>query len=312
MKENSLDDVLARRFLLGQLSAEEQGRIEELAFDDHRSFAFLKAAEADLIDEFIYDDLSSEEKEQFKKHFLSQPGRRQDLRIARALQRYVAQPETFEHLPTQPADRLGSLSLVHWLRLRTSPRRLSLVAAIVLILVAALGTWLVLRGGRRHVGPPLQAREEHQQQLATPSVTISPTPVENAALPSHRDNQKHPSPKLTTAPAKVIVLIPSTTVRTESSVRRFQLPSSDEVVLELPLIEDHSYSSFQATLEMNGGTVRNWTNLHAKNFRSGKGIVVSLPTVLLELEKDFRIRLNGISPDRQVRHVYNYDFQVYK
>jgi hypothetical protein len=47
MKEQMLNEVVARRFLLGQLSPDEQGSIEELAFDDPKSFEVLQAAEDD-------------------------------------------------------------------------------------------------------------------------------------------------------------------------------------------------------------------------------------------------------------------------
>src|SRR5690349_5837779 len=83
MKEQVLDDVLARRFLLGQLSPDEQGRIEEWAFEDPDTFTFLESVEDDLIDEFIHGDLSTAEERQFKSHFLCLPGSRNNVKISR-------------------------------------------------------------------------------------------------------------------------------------------------------------------------------------------------------------------------------------
>ena len=93
MNEQVLNDGLARQFLLGQLPPEEQGRIEELAFQDPDTFAFLQAAEDDLVDEFLYNELSSDEKQLFRTHFLTRPGRRQNVRIARALKQYLEEDD---------------------------------------------------------------------------------------------------------------------------------------------------------------------------------------------------------------------------
>ena len=81
MKEPVIDEVVARKFLLGQLSPEEQGQIEELAFEDPDTFTFLESVEEDLVDEFLQEELSPLEKQRFNDHFLSFPGRRQELEI---------------------------------------------------------------------------------------------------------------------------------------------------------------------------------------------------------------------------------------
>src|ERR1044071_6408820 len=109
MKEYVLDEVLVRRFLLGELSA-ERAEVEEQAFVDSESFAFIQEAADDLIDEFVYGDLSSAEKERFERYFLSQPGRHEDLKIARALQKHVPR------LPPPATDEpRKTLSLWDWL-----------------------------------------------------------------------------------------------------------------------------------------------------------------------------------------------------
>jgi len=124
MREQILDEVVARRFWLGQLSAEEQGRVEELAFGDPESFALLEAVEDDLIDEFVYNDLSAEETKRFQEYFLTQPGRREDLRIADALRQHLdlefLRPSLWQRLwrffhlgpvPLTPALATGAITI---------------------------------------------------------------------------------------------------------------------------------------------------------------------------------------------------------
>src|ERR1041385_537041 len=108
MKEQMLDDVEARRFLLGQLPPEEQGRIEELAFENPDTFTFLQSVENDLIDEFIQGDLSPVEEQQFKKHFLSLPGSRNNLKISRMLQQHFDKAATVSYA-TKPYRKKFSL-----------------------------------------------------------------------------------------------------------------------------------------------------------------------------------------------------------
>src|SRR6185369_4599225 len=132
MNEQILDEVVARRFWLGQLSPEEQGRIEELAFDDPQSFAFLQAAEDDLIDEFVYNDLSSEERTLFEKHFLSkQPELRDDVEVARALRAYFEQEQ--EPVVVVPTLWQRFRKLFHF------PLIPVLIKAILIIGAAAIG-----------------------------------------------------------------------------------------------------------------------------------------------------------------------------
>src|SRR5258708_39215086 len=91
MNRRAVDDVSARRFLLGELSPEARAEIEEQAFLNRDDFALVKAAEDDLIDEFLSGDLSPDEQMRFAEYFLLRPGRSEDVRIAAALKKYVSQ-----------------------------------------------------------------------------------------------------------------------------------------------------------------------------------------------------------------------------
>lgn len=90
MKQQTEDDVELRRYLLGELSHEEQLAIEEQLFLDGEYLLRLKATEDELIDDYVYDELTAKAREEFETHFLAQPERHEDVRIARALKRYVS------------------------------------------------------------------------------------------------------------------------------------------------------------------------------------------------------------------------------
>src|SRR5262249_32828030 len=114
MREQVLDDVVARRFLLGQLPPEEAGRIQELAFEDRDEFVFLESVEDDLIDEFIHGELSADEQQSFESHFLSQPGRRHNLKISRVLQQHF---NAVDDVPVPPEIKP---SILGWFMVQSS------------------------------------------------------------------------------------------------------------------------------------------------------------------------------------------------
>lgn len=308
MKEQIMDEVLARQFLLGQLSLEEQGRIEELAFTDPQTFTFLQAAEDDLIDEFVYDDLSDDERQRFEEHFLAQPGRRKDLRIARALR------HSFEREPVAPPPSpspLPSLSLWErvrqWFRVSSTDLKPAIVTA-ALIIAAIIGLVFLVRAllGQRS-GPPVQVQQQQTPALPTPTTTASETPAPASPSPAHRDNDnKAPQPPQRPV---YVMLLPGGPTRSggdETAVSR----SSAAVVVHLPLVSLASYRSYEATLELDGKVLKTWANLRPTRSGEVKVIRVSVPSELLQVSQRYKFALNGVGPNGDVKHVENYYFRV--
>src|SRR5688572_24334193 len=186
MNEQVLNDGVARKFLLGQLPAEEQGRIEELAFQDPDTFAFLQSAEDELVDDFLYDELSPDEKALFEKNFLPRPGRRQNVRIARALKKYLDEDDPVVD-PVVPAKIVAQPrpTFFQWFRLGALSAPL-IVAAIVI--TSGIGVLVAIKMQQG-------ADDSHQAQIQpsptpTPSSSTSASPVPSpTSSPAMPDNQ---------------------------------------------------------------------------------------------------------------------------
>src|SRR5215213_10259231 len=88
MKQN-INEQLIRKYLLGHLPEPERLRVEEILFSDDEYYQRLLMAEEELTDEYVYDALTAEEREGFERYFLSTPERREEVRIARALKKFV-------------------------------------------------------------------------------------------------------------------------------------------------------------------------------------------------------------------------------
>jgi hypothetical protein len=308
MEMNVINEVIARRFLLGETSSEERDRIQELAFADPDTFALLEAAEADLIDDFVNDELSLEEKERFQNYFLDQPGRREDLRIGRALQQYWARNEESvadvvdRSVPTpQPKPWLFP-----WFDLRpatVAPMLLTLVVAVVL-----LGIYVRWRGG----DPPMQAKHQPTPPPATPDASplASPAVTPSQATPSptrpHVQSSPSPAPQQSVKPFNAL-LVPGSPARSEGVEEKIP-PDSPSVVFELPLITD-THRSYKAVLQKDEKEIHTWPNLHPKTLTAGRGLKVVAHPGLLENLQHYRIIVSGVSSGKSVA-VHRYYFVV--
>jgi len=82
-----------RRYLLGQLLADEQAQIEQRLLADGDFFLEVSISEEELIDDYLDRELSDLEIKAFESHFLVTAERRKQLRFARRLATYLTETE---------------------------------------------------------------------------------------------------------------------------------------------------------------------------------------------------------------------------
>ena len=80
-----------RVFLLGMSDEDAERRIEEGILDGNVDPDDLRTAEDGLIDDYLFNQLSEEEQQNFDSHFLSSPERRALGRVPRLLSSYRAE-----------------------------------------------------------------------------------------------------------------------------------------------------------------------------------------------------------------------------
>lgn len=76
-----------RLYLLGQVPPDELAPLEERLLTDSPFYEELLIVEDELIDEYLNDELSQAERENFETHFLAPPERRQKVGFARTLKK---------------------------------------------------------------------------------------------------------------------------------------------------------------------------------------------------------------------------------
>jgi len=308
MNEQILDEVVARRFWLGQLSPEEQGRIEELAFGDPEWFTFLQAAEADLIDEFVYDDLSSEERKLFEKHFLEKQPKelREDVEVARAMRAH------FERKPVVVASLWERFR--KWIHLSAIPLVPVMVKASVIIAGSVIALFLIPKILGPGSGPPRQAQQQQTPEppaLPSPTSAPSETPAQPSPSPVHKGNQN--TPPLPPRRPSYALLVPGVLPRGGDEAKSVSITPGRPTDLGLLLFTHTSRRNYQATLEklpVNGQPLQIWSTLTPRKSRDGRVIRVRVSPNLLKSNQTYRIVLEGVAANGNLERVDNYQFKT--
>ncbi len=306
MSDLVIDEVVGRKYWLGQLSAAEQNRVEELAFIEPASSELLQELENELIDDYISHDLTATERHGFETYFLSQPNHRSDLRIAAALQAHIRQNE-LTRSPQPESAYKASL----WEALRTKfPRPLFVWGALAtLLLVAAvlLGVRFFTRsrsGGSFEANR--QVRNSNQtHDVGTQAQLSTPTPPANAATPGRRE--KHPD-----SPAVLsFLLVPGGMSRGDDNLTKIPLPARSALLqLELPLIDEAGARNYQVVLEQasDGRELRRWNAARVQTGANGKSVWLRLPSQTLEIDQRYRLVLIRVAADMTLHRVASYYF----
>src|SRR5436305_7457558 len=79
-----------RQYLLGDLTGEARQRVEQRLLTEPDFLEEPLLGEEELVDDYVGDGLSGDERLKFERHFLSTPERRRQLGFALALGRYVS------------------------------------------------------------------------------------------------------------------------------------------------------------------------------------------------------------------------------
>ncbi len=132
MSQNQ-DQNRIRRYLLGELSDGERETLEREILRNEDLFEEILIVEEELADEYVAGTLNQEERADFESHFLATPERRQEVRFARTLNRYVTGEGARE--------LAGVVSQPFWIT-HTWVRRAAGLVAIIAVAVAVL--WFLL------------------------------------------------------------------------------------------------------------------------------------------------------------------------
>jgi len=279
MKEELVTDALLRQFLLGKVDDEERQRIEILFMTDPLSRERILVVEQDLIEDYLEDCLTTEDRERFLLQY-DTPEQRRKLRITKSIKEWGA--------TEAKVTRTGPSRISIWRRLRVGIRLKPVfvipiaVTSIIAIVVAAV--WLNRKTelrNREHL-----AIQQEVARLNDPS-NLREVPPQMLSL------------KLT--PVSVRSLERETELTTVAEIQF--------VELRLLSLQKELYSTYRAVIRrFDDEDTLTVGDLHAEN-DGGKAVRIRLPAHMLRRGL-YQIHLSGIAADGTTGLVEEYKFTV--
>jgi hypothetical protein len=322
MDARELNDQLLKRYLLGELPAAEQRRLEEVFFSDAQAFERLAALEDDLIDDYVCDDLSASQREKFEKHFLVSPERRERLELAQALVTAVSeQPKRIA--AAQPAAPWWQ-AVLDFLLPQNPTIRFALVAASLVILVS-YGTKETLENNdlRRQLYQFQQSVESTKQQTEQ---EISQARAQNEQLQNKLDAVRQQSAR---REQELTSLLEPSPYVLKSGTRSGGAPGpslgdlevmadAQFVKLQLEFDKLNEFKTYRAVLQSDSEGTEIWSQgrLQARATNRAKIVVLLLPAAIFvhaeETEQEYRLTLSGVDDQDEFHAVEVYSFRVVK
>jgi hypothetical protein len=290
-EEQRRNEMLLRRYLLGQAAAEEQRMIERNLLADQEYFDQLLRCEEELIDEYACGAMKAADREYFEKHFMATAERRESVAFAQGLRRYFT---------SQKRSRSGT-----WELSPAAAMRMNLAFMVAVIVLAAasallLRTTLQLRRLVDQNRSELSQAEQREKALTGRIAQLTDRVQELSRVePSTQDGSDLAS--LTLAPGLS---------RAEDSSAMLKLSKKIHSIRLILKIEGESYPNYRVEIQDTEGNVV-WSNNGLKARRTGKQKIVefTLPAGLIT-RNDYLVMLSGASASGTFDKISSYHFSV--
>jgi hypothetical protein len=326
LEENHEHENACERYLLGEMSEQEQTQLEEAYFADDALFERFRAVKDDLIDAYARGDLTGQKRERFEQHFLASEPRRGRVEEALGFIRAVtaAATKTVTVDSTNPAHTAASTSWWQSISKLFAGRPLVWQGALAVLLLAALaGSWLVVRhfqnqrAERERIQNEEAARRPQQQErgrAVVPPVNSNGLPTNPTATPAPattpqpKTANKHPEQPVPALVASLFLtpFSPRDATATNSLLLR---PDTSAVRLRLAFTGDE-YSRYDVALRtLDGKQVLTRRGLKARSSASRKSVTLMLdPSVFRR--QDYIVTLSGLTAAGKLEAIGDYYFRV--
>lgn len=279
MKKETVSDALLRAFLLGNIADDERERIENLFLTDSQERERILSAEQDLIEDYLEDNLTPEDKQKFIGLYAQTPEQQQKLKISKSIKDWAIRE-------TAALPQATGTTVSIWNRLRAwswlKPVFVIPVAVATMIAIVVAVVWLNSRERtRRHL-----AIQQELAQLNTPASLRETLPgTVSRGL----------------SPGAVRGAEQQTEIKKSADVRF--------VELHLSWVQNQRYPSYQAEIKRVG----NDESFTIPNLQGGtdRAYAVRLRVLASQLDQgQYQIRLSGINSDGTSGIAEEYFFTV--
>jgi len=273
----NIDKQEMRNYLLGTLEIERRAAFEESILGDAGVYEEILVTEAELIDQYLANNLSPSERHQFETHFLITAERQRNLQFGRLLRRYLnSQPAPVspveipvavrQHEIPAPAKNFFPFAAGIFTRTATVAVSAAVVVSIGIILLLC---WT----STRNPGPTI-AQENTSQ---TVQVTLTPGTMRSADAVTQR------------------VPVP---------------PRGVKVRLEMQ-VSNSSFHKYKSELFRENDSLKTADELQAEK-KGEQHIVPWTITGEVLSPGDYQVRLSGVLDSGHDEFIDNYSFRVVK
>lgn len=334
MEQNHDYEKACERYLLGELTEQEQAQLEEAYFTNDARFESFLAVKHDLIDAYARGDLSGVKRQRFEQNFLASGPRRQRVEEAKEFIRAVSAAPLKESIVNEPINSSTQSSDVPWWRsisnlfvLRPLVFR-GAVAALLLLVVA--GSWVLVRRYQRqqadlqelHQVALRQKEEELKRASASPvnentsapdsnvtsNLSDNRQPVNSTDVPKPGTVNKRPRQPASGQVASIFLLPFS--ARGDSDSHPLLLRSETRAVRLTLAFQKADYSRYEVVLRTaEGEQVLRRGPLSDRSNAAGRSVTLTLDPAIFR-RRDYIVTLNGITSEGKPETVAEYYFHV--
>jgi hypothetical protein len=310
----TIDEKLAIRFLLGDLSEESRLKLEERFFKEDRFYEQLLAIQEELADDYVQDKLSPVERAQFEKHFLRSPRRRERVEFAAAFSRALTgSPARSIATPARRVPWWESLMVF----IRPQGIRLAAAASAAALALMIGAAWLIVEN-RRLSGQVQQARaekdsliqrsganeveaERRREELERDITALRAQGGEMEARIQQKEGELEAlrlaerSTKAQPAASQIatFILTPGLTRGTDEPEKLIISAAARSIQLQLDLEREEDYQSFVAEIRTARGNLA-WSasDFALKRTSYGRAVFLTIPARLIS-NGEYEVALKG-------------------
>jgi hypothetical protein len=294
-------DQQLREYLLGSRNPSSERAIEENLLTEDREFERLRSVEDELVDDYVFGYLSSDEQARFEHHFLCTPERKRKVELSRAICIFAADRAAGRVSPFGRFWRFWALPQFRsygW-------------QAATLCLTVFVCTWVAVQNHRLRSElsflqqSTIASRAAVREAAANPVQSIQATTVAQSAGQSATVE----TGGTITIDALAIVLTPGST-RSVGEQARLQLaPAISSVQITLRVAYPPKGELQEQLLNAEGDNIWSQRIMASRSEIDSQGVKILMPASLLQPD-DYRILLSTKTRSGKFDEIAHYSFRV--
>lgn len=323
MNKNLYNTRDLRLYLLGAAAVEDAESMDELSVADTEFAELLGIAEKDLVDEYVQDELSEQDRQRFEEFYFASPLRREKVRLARSFQAFARQNFSDSVSPeaSMAAPKGGIAAFFSSVFGGSQPAYRFAMAAAVLIIVT-FGGWIAFENLPGNV-PVTEVASNIKSENVGSTVNASPQlqtpvpPMPGNGSPSSDQPQQSPgfasptpSRPVTRVPVKpVVASFVLTPPLRGGGVPNHRIPAAaDRAAVRLEL-ESEDFEFYSVELKKGSSVIWRSGRLKRSKSNGAASLNISIPATSL-IPSVYTLTVSGVAGNGRSEIVGDYPFSV--